>query len=553
MLIELRVRDYAVIDDLSLTLGAGLNVLSGETGAGKSIIVGALSLLVGERASSQAVRKGAGRAAVEAVFDISQVGGLREVLDELGFALDEDLLILRREVASEGRNRAWVNGSPATASLVGDLGARLVDIHGQHEHQSLLKRSAQRAILDIFADAEQNAQEVATLHGDLTRVRLDLRKRLDRLAELEDRADFLRFQLEEIENANIRIGEETDLEEEARRLEHAEDLAVGASELHEGLYSGDDSLSDRVASLQELLSRLAKMDPTLQPLAEALKDSYHLLAETGQRLGSYASTVEFEPARLDDIRARQDLLFRLKRKYGPELEDVLNTAERVRQELSELDVASFDLEELRKTEARIQDAFLAAIAGLSERRELGASRLEDEVQAVLPELGLEGGRFVVKLRPVADPGAGGGEEVEFLVTLNPGFDPGPLSKIASGGELSRVMLALKAVLAAQDQVPTLIFDEIDAGIGGEVALRVAEKLREVALSHQVFVITHLPQLASKAHHQLLVEKEEVDGMPSTGVRELGEDDRVREVARMLGGDPESVASRTHARELLGLS
>ncbi|MFC1574721.1 DNA repair protein RecN [Gemmatimonadota bacterium] len=551
MLIELRVRDYAVIDDLSLELGPGLSALSGETGAGKSIIVGALSLLVGERASSQVVRTGAKKAVVEAVFEVGGVVGLQERVAELGFPAEEGLLILRREVAAEGRNRAWVNGSPATASMVGELGALLVDIHGQHEHQSLFKPREQRAILDDFGGGGHVAGHVSELHAALCRFRTDLEGKRARLREIEAREDFLRFQLGEIEEAKIQVGEEEALEDEARRLEHAEELALGAQQLHETLYGGEDSLSDRVSSLHDLLGRLARVDPSLAEPAGALDDAYHLLAEAGQKLGSYASGVEHDPARLEEIRRRQDLLFRLKRKYGPELVDVQETGARVRGELSEMEGASFDLRELEAAVGGAEAQFQEGVATLTGLREEAAGRLEEEVGRLLPELGLPGSEFRVGLSALDEAGPGGGERVEFLVSLNPGFEAGPLTRIASGGELSRVMLALKAILAQVDEVPTLIFDEIDSGIGGEVALQVAEKLAGVARHHQVFVITHLPQLAARAHHQLFVEKGEVEGLASTGVRELTGEDRVREVARMLGGDPESATSRDHARELLG--
>lgn len=553
MLIELRIRDYAVIDDLSLRLEPGLNVLSGETGAGKSIIVGALSLLMGERASSLAVRRGAGRAVVEAVFDIERVAGLAERLEDLGFGTEGGLLLLRREVAAEGRNRSWVNGSPATASLVGELGGRLVDIHGQHEHQSLLRPREQRTILDLFCGAEGLAEETRALHAELSGKRVELQRKEERIRELEARADFLRYQRDEIDEGALQEGEEELLQEEARRLEHSEELSLGARNLHELIYAGDDSLSDRVSSLRDALSRLTRVDSTLEGSLHALEEAYHLLADVGQRLGSYASGLDHDPGRLEEVRRRQDLLFRLKRKYGPEIQDVLQAGSRVRAELSELEAASFDLKGLRAAVQRAEADFLSVVRTLTERRTDAAARLEAEVEGVLPELGLGRGVFRVALAPVETPGPAGGEQVEFLASLNPGFEPAPLARIASGGELSRVMLALKAILARADRLPTLVFDEIDAGIGGEIAVQVAEKLRSVARHHQVFVITHLPQIASRAEHQLLVEKVEAGGLPSTKVRELTGEDRVREVARMLGGDPESPTSRDHARELLGRS
>jgi DNA repair protein RecN (Recombination protein N) len=550
MLIELRIRDYAVIDDLSLKLEPGLNVLSGETGAGKSIIVGALSLLVGERASAQVVRKGSKRAVVEAVFDLSRRQGLEEQLEEAGFPSEEGLLILRREVAQEGRNRAWVNGSPATASAVGELGGLLVDIHGQHEHQSLLRPAEQRDILDAFGGSGDLAAEVRRLHQEVGRRKSELEERGARMRALEARSDFLEFQLKEIGEARLTRGEEESLEEEAGRLEHAQELTAGARRLQRGLYEGEDSLSDRVADFQDLLERLARRDPRLQEETRILSEAFHLLAEVGQRMGSYASGIEDDPIRLDEIRKRQDLIFKLRRKYGPSLEDVLETGKRVKAELEELAEAPRDLREEEEALAELSRELQGQAAELTHRRAASAKRLEKAVKEVLPELGLAGAEFRVDLSPLQETGPGGAERVEFLASLNPGFEAGPMSRIASGGELSRIMLALKAILAEADSVPTLVFDEIDSGIGGEVALKVADKLRRVADHHQVFVITHLPQLASRAHHQLSVEKGEEGGLASTEVRELKGEDRITEVARMLGGDPDSPKSRDHARELL---
>jgi DNA repair protein RecN (Recombination protein N) len=550
MLIELRIRDYAVIDELSLSLESGLNVLSGETGAGKSIIVGALSLLVGDRASSQVVREGADRSVIEAVFDIGRSDRIQEKLVEGGFSFEEDLLILRREVAAEGRNRAWVNGSPATASTVGSLGEMLVDIHGQHDHQSLLRASRQREILDVYGRATGLAEEVTDRYRNTVALQKALQEKRTRIRELEARADFLRFQLQEIEAGDLSPGEEEALEGEARRLEHAQELASGARGLQESLYGEEGSVSDRVAELQSLLDRLARLDPSLSEASGTLGEAFHLLAEAGQRMGSYAAGIESDPGRLGEIRERQDLIFRLKRKYGPELEDVLATGDRVKAELEELAEAPGDLRQEEEELERSTSEFLGKEKELTDRRTNAAGRLQRAVQAVLPELGLPKAEFDVQLSPLDEPGAAGAERIDFLTSLNPGFTAGPLRQIASGGELSRIMLALKAVLAEADSVPTLVFDEIDSGVGGEVALRVADKLKEVARHHQVFVITHLPQLASRAHHQLSVEKDDLEGLASTRVRELTGEDRIAEVARMLGGDPDSAASREHARELL---
>ncbi len=552
MLIELRIRDFAVIDDLALELAPGLNALSGETGAGKSIIVGALSLLLGERASSEVVRSGAERAVVEGVFDVSGNDEVARRMEAAGVRPEEGLLILKREVAAEGRNRAWVNGSPATATLVGELGSSLVDLHGQHEHQTLLRPDEQRALLDAFAGAEERAGRVRALHGESRRLLSELDERRARRGELEARADFLRFQLGEIEGAELEEGEEEALEDEARKLENAEELAREASALHEKLYAGDRAVADRTAAARDVLRRLSRLDPALEEEAGMMEEAYQVLREVGRRMADYGAGVEHDPTRLEALRERQDRLVRLKRKYGPELSDVIETGRRVRSELDELEGAEVALEDAEQRLDRAREELRQESAELARVRAEAAARLEAAVQELLPPLGMAGGRFEIELRRLDEPGAGGAERVEFLVSLNPGFDPRPLARVASGGELSRVMLALKTVLARVDRVPTLVFDEIDAGIGGVVAGSVAEKLARVSANHQVFVITHLPQLASRADHHLFVEKRSRRGLASTSVAELIGEDRVREIARMLGGDPESNASRDHARELLGV-
>lgn len=551
MLIELRIRGYAVVDDLTLQLTPGLNVLTGETGAGKSIIVGALSLLLGERASSTVVRTGQDRATVEAVFDVEGLPEVVALVEEQGFRLDDGLLILRREVAAEGRNRAWVCGSPATAGAVGELGRALVDLHGQHEHQTLLRPRDQRAILDSFGDAEGAAARVTELYEALQALEHALEEREARARDVASRADFLRFQLSEIDEARPQPAEDETLEAEMGRHEHAEDLVQGASALNEALYQGDASITDRLAEARRTLQRLAGYDPELAPDVESLSEALHAVTDVGRRIGDYASSIDHDPERLEEVRTRLDRLFRLKRKYGPELADVLAMAQRVREELEELDEADHDVGLLRR---RIEDARAAldeAAGRLSELRRSAAAGLGESVAAVLPDLGLPGASFEVRLTAHDVISAGGAESVEFLVATNKGFQPMPLSRVASGGELSRIMLALKSILASVDRVPVLVFDEIDAGIGGVVAGAVSQKLAQVATRHQVFVVTHLAQVASKAASHLLVAKDEGEGITSTQVTRLEGEARVQEIARMLGGDPDSAASREHARELLG--
>lgn len=553
MLIELRIQNYAVIDRLAVRLERGLNVLTGETGAGKSIIVGALSLLLGERASADLVRTGARKAVVEGVFDVAGRAEVLRLLEANGLEAEDGLVILRREVAVEGRNRAWVNGSAATAGFVGELGRRLVDLHGQHEHQTLLRADEQRAILDAFAGAAELAGEVRAAHERARSARRALEELERRRREVEQRADFLRFQAEEVEKARLQPGEEERLEEEANRLEHAEELARLSGRLHQALYAAEDSVTSTLGELRRVLDHLVRVDASQQDAVELLESAYYNLEELGRRMGEYAAAIEHDPARLDEIRRRQDLIFRLKTKYGPTVADVIEAGRSARAELDLLDGGELDRRELEREADEARRALEALASGLTERRREAAGRLAAEVGRVLPELGLPGGRFEAALEPLGEISPDGAESIEFRIALNAGFEPRPLARVASGGELSRVMLALKTILARLDRIPSLVFDEIDAGIGGQVGHRVGEKLREVAEHHQVFVITHLAQIACRADHHLLVEKCERGGLTATDVTELRDGERVRELARMLGGDPESETSLEHARELLGVA
>jgi DNA repair protein RecN (Recombination protein N) len=548
---ELRIRNFAVIDEVRLEVEPGLTVLSGETGAGKSIVVEALSLLLGERASSDLVRQGEERALVEGSFDLASRPELIERCVDAGLEVEDDWLIVRRELQRAGRNRVWVNGSAATAGLIRELGAALVDLHGQHEHQALLGRTAQRRILDAYAGADDLAQQVETSFRQLASLRAHIELVRRRAAEALERSDYLRFKAEEIAAANLQSGEEERLTAEARRLANSEELLTLASTLHESAYEGEGSLVDQLGALRKMLDDLASIDPETRSFAELYQAAVHALQELGRRLGDYRGTVEHDPDRLESVRARLDLIFRLKGKYGGSLEDVLAVGEAARAELDQLETSDAEVARLEQ-EAEATERDLDALAEeLSGRRREAAARLREAVGRLLPELGMEGGRFEVRLTPLETTGPSGREDVEFLVTLNPGFEPGPLARIASGGEMSRLMLALKSALVEVDDVPSLVFDEIDAGVGGEVAHRVAELLARVARRHQVFVVTHLAQIAARADSHLQVHKSLGGERPATRVTALDGDDRVRELARMLGGDPASDVSRSHALELLG--
>jgi len=550
MLTELRIRNFAIIESVTLPLAEGFNVLSGETGAGKSIIVGALGLLLGERASADLIRSGAEKATVEGVFDVASVRGIAELADERGIDVEDDTLVLKREIAASGRGRAWINGAPVTATVLAEIGRQLVNLHGQHDAQTLLDAESQRRILDAFGGGESQADLVRTIHGEVSSVRREITTLSSRRADAEKRADYLRHVAKEIEDARLSPGEDAKLEDEARVLENADELRNLATALNDMLSGEESSVLARLGVAQRPLTSIERIDPSAVRMQELFDAGFYALQELARSVEGYAGSVDLDPSRLEDVRQRRDRLFGLLKKYGPTLDDVIEAGRSARSELDLIDTAQFDLANLTAREAEARRRLFAEAEKLSDMRMSAGKRLAKAVDALLPQLGMPDGKLSVALIARDEPTAEGAEDIEFRVALNVGHEDRPLSRVASGGELSRVMLALKTILARVDQVPTLIFDEVDAGIGGRVGLQVGDTLRRVAKEHQVFAISHLPQIAARAHHHIVVAKGAKGGVTTADISVLEGTSRVNEIARMLGGDPESKVSRAHAKELL---
>ena len=544
MLTELRVRDLAVIADVTLPLASGLNVLTGETGAGKSMLVDALALLLGERASGDVVRPGAEKAVVEGFFDLSAHPAIRLSAESLGLDLSEGALVVKREVFAEGRSRAWVNGSPTTVGVLAQLGALLVDLHGQHETQSLLLADAQRDILDAYADAAVERAAVRDAHArwqELTRREEELRSRQD---EVRRKADYLRHVVEEIAKVAPKVGEEESLDIEAKRLANADDLGRLARELEQALDPKG------LAQGAKLLGALERLDPSIAVWRELLDAAFANVEELAAAARAYGAAIDTDPARLAAVEGRRDALYRLVQKYGPAIPDVLATRDGAARELDLLDTAELDLRGIAEERETAHRDFVRACAALTIKRTKAAGRLARAVNDLLPSIGLGGGQFDPGLVQLPTPHSFGSEGVSFSVELSKGMGSRPLSRVASGGELSRLMLALKVVLAAHDAIPTLVFDEVDQGIGGEVGNQVGSALAAVAAGgRQAFVITHLPQIAVWADHHLVVQKGSRGGVATSDVAVVEGEGRTREVARMLG-DPDLAAALSHAAELL---
>jgi DNA repair protein RecN (Recombination protein N) len=550
MLVELRIRNVAVIDTVTLPLAKGLNVLTGETGAGKSLIIGSLGMLLGERTASDRVRPGAERATVEGVFDIVARPHLRSWLDARGIDADDEFLVLKREVLSAGRSRAWINGSPVSAAVLAEVGAQLVSVHGQHESRQLLDAEHQRDVLDAFAQAGELRTRVLEAWTQLQALRTRERELEQRRAEAARRADYLRYIVHEIEELNPVVGEDEALDADIRRLSHAEELQ-GLAAQAAGAISGEERAAlSRLGVVRRALVSLARIDPTMERLQAGFDSAVYALEELARELESYAEEIEADPQRLRGLERRREALLGVMRKHGPSLDEVRQTLEAAKQELDLVDGGALDLAAIAGARAAAEGTLAETAAELTRLRHATARRLGEAVSTLLPDLGMAHGRVAVQLVPLDAIGSAGAESVMFMAALNAGAEPRPLSRIASGGELSRVMLALSTVLAQLQQVPTLVFDEVDAGVGGAVAWQVGALMRRVATHHQVLAISHLAQIAARAHHHIVVRKSAVGTVTTADTTVVDGDDRIVEIARMLGGDADREVSRAHARELL---
>lgn len=556
MLIELRIQNVAVIDRVSLSLANGLNVLTGETGAGKSLIVGALGMLLGERATADRVRTTADKATVVGVFEFPHDeddrvrSGIQIALDERGIDAGDELLILKREVSGNGRSRAWINGSPVTATVLAEVGALLVSVHGQHDSRQLLEPEHQRDILDLFANAVTVRQAVAAAHSECASLSAQHKELDERRLQAERRADYLRFVQREIDDARLILGEDETLDGEIRRLSHATELRDVSADAASAISGDEHAALARLGAVRRALATLARIDPDAARWQDAFDSSVLALDELATELLAYAESVDADPERLRTLESRREVVFGLMRKHGPTLAEVIATGARADDELDLVDHGNRELQRITAARADAEGVLRKTSAALTAMRAVAATALSTSVEALLPELGMPDGQFRVALHPLDAISAGGAESVQFQAALNVGGDARPLARIASGGELSRVMLALSTVLARLQDVPTLVFDEIDAGIGGEIAWQVGALMRRVAGHHQVLAISHLAQIAARAHHHIVVRKSAVGTVTTSDTEVVRDDVRVVEIARMLGGDADRAVSRAHARELL---
>ncbi|MFZ4616331.1 MAG: DNA repair protein RecN [Rectinemataceae bacterium] len=560
MLEELNVRDFALIDKLAVDFTSGFTILSGETGAGKSLLIGAIGFLLGAKADTGIIRTGAEEAVVMGQFDL---GGNQAALDWLAakaLPVEDTTLVVRRSLRSNGRGQVLLQGQPVLRSDLGALMNLLVDLHGQHEQQSLLQPDHHRILVDRYAVLEEELREFAGAFSALSRKRKDFESaemsERERLRELE----FLRFSVAEIEAARLRPGELQELETEERMLAQHERLFASIEGAYHILREGEDEhASSTLAALRKArvaLDAASEIDPSLSGIAQRLDDAFFELEDISGSLRSYAGSLRFDPGRLEAIEGRLAEIGKLRKKYGDTVEEILSRLEGDRERIGTLSTWEEAKEDLARQIISLESEVQKRALGISERRTLAAKELATRVEALLPPLGMGRARFAINVSRKTLPdgkvsvGPHGMDEVEFLISPNPGEAMRPLARIASGGELSRVALAVKTIFAAEDVASTLIFDEIDSGIGGEIAVAVGEHLEALGEGKQVLCITHLASIAARADNHYRVEKSVDSGRTSTRLVRMEGRARAEEIARMLAGDPREEASIAHATELL---
>ncbi|MBQ8014472.1 MAG: DNA repair protein RecN [Treponema sp.] len=579
MLEDLSIKDFALIDQASLEFGEGFTVLSGETGAGKSLLIGALSFLLGGKAGVEQIRAGAHESVVSGTFFLGkspqtvrelspeeEPANAFEWLSFHGIEAEDNRVLLRRVIRENGKSGAWIGSTPVTRSDLADFSSFLIDIHGQHEHQSLMKVSEHRKFLDSYAGLTERVSEFTSLYSEL----VARRKYLDDLnsndRERAQKIDFLSFAVKEITEAKLKPNEDIELDEEEKKLSSFEKLYSDVEQLNSGLSGGEgEAVVSMLKKLRVIADSASSSDKSLQKLSERLDSAFYELSDIADEYKSYGQSLVFDPARLAEVQERQTLIYNLKKKYASSvsapLSEVISYCEKAQRRLEELDGSSNKKNALEKELAELGKKVYIEAKKISEVRKTAAQKMSDGVVSVLSALGMKGTRFSVQVTEkqgtdVAQKcGPHGIDDIEFLISANPGQPLQPLAKIASGGELSRVMLSLKTILCQSDTtggatVGTMIFDEIDTGIGGEVAVSIGSHLKNLAKNRQVLCITHLASIAVYADNQIKIEKAVSDGMTQTHVREISGEERVSEIARMLSGDTASAESLEHARSML---
>lgn len=544
----LRIKNLALVEDLQWNLAPGFTAITGETGAGKSIIIGALQLLLGERADKSLIRTGADVCTVEAVFEGDGLARLNPALEEAGVEGCAGELILKRTLATSGTNRQFINGSPTTLAVLKSLGDELVDLHGPHDHQSLLSPERQLALLDAFAHAEPARAEYQKHYRQLQALTAEHASLSTAEATREQELDLLRHQVNEITSAKLDPTEEEQIESRYQLASNSQRLVELASGVVARLSEADESALSQLAETQRLLRELEKIDPAASEFATSHAGAVVELSELARSLADYVERLDLDPQQLAALEQRVSLVETLKRKYGGSLADVIAFGDRAAERMAKIEGRDAELERLNKEVAAVRAELNHAAEALQKLRTKAAPKLSDTVRKNLRDLGFKQSDFDARLTSLTEPRMSGADALELLFSPNPGEPPKPLRAIASSGEISRLMLAIKSSLAAQDAIPLLVFDEIDANVGGEIANAVGAKMRALSAAHQVLCITHLPQVAAAASHHFVVTKEVAGGRTHSELRPVTAKDRRAEIARMLGG--QTASALEHAATLL---
>ncbi|HEX8323624.1 MAG TPA: DNA repair protein RecN [Tepidisphaeraceae bacterium] len=551
MLRELHISNLAVIADARIELTAGLNCFTGATGAGKSLVIGAIELLLGLRSPADMLRKGADEGRVSGIFDVRDKRLLKQIETacDLPVSAEGGEILLTRRVFSSGRSGVSLNGNPITLAMLKNVAEALVDVHGQHDHQFLLRPSNQLSVIDEFAGLVSLREQYNGVFNELSTIRQRLSDLQAGTRLREQQLDLARYQLKELETADLQPNEYEDLTARAQVLNNLGRLRNDAGAVQQSLSEADDALVDRLQTIASTLAELAEVDAALAPVATAVKEASIQLSESSFDLGRYLNRLDLDPGELAEVNERLNTLNRVVKKYGPTVDDVIAKRAELTTQVAALERAGEDTTELSAKLKPLGDRLDTIGRELSAKRQKAAIELKPRIESQLGALGMDKATFSVDVR-TADPGPSGADDIEFLVRTNPGLAEAPLRKIASGGEMSRIMLALKGVLAAGDRVSVLVFDEIDANIGGRLGAVIGEKLRSLAEHQQVLCITHLPQIACYADRHLTVRKEQEKDKTITTVRVMNGDERIEEIAEMIGGHRITETTRAQARELL---
>lgn len=552
MLLNLFIKNYALIESLRLELKPGLNIFTGETGAGKSIIIESLGLILGERASAQVVRKGSQRCFITAEFDVSRMKKLKKYLDVQGL-FENDTLILRREIDVSGKSRAFVNDIPVSLSALFGVGQYLVDVHGQHEHQSLIRSAEQRNLLDSFGGLDGLRQEVSENYQILRELTAQNESRQMSEQERQRLIDLYSFQINEIESSKLAQGEEEEIEQTLPQMKNAEKLRELSNEAYQLLYGSDGSALENLNKAKKLLENINSLSNSLIETAENLNTATYSIEEAANEIQNFAEKLSADPEKLNELLGRQDLISKLKKKYGRDVSEILSYWDKISKELDALTQFDQNRQELEQKIEKQNSKLLKLCAKLTSLRKEAGTKLGADVEKQLKDLGMKKAEFEILIEKDSQVNTHGFDKVEFMFSPNPGEDLKPLKDIASGGEMSRVMLAIKTALANADHVPVLVFDEIDSGIGGPMGQTVGKKLKDLARHNQILCITHLPQIAAFADQHILVEKETKAARTSTNVRILTQLGQLEEIARMLSGEETTLSARQHAQELIEAS